>query len=50
MIRQRPIDLNPHVSGWPQVVKITYPAHHSRSRYWMLEAMKFVPHDGRASA
>lgn len=50
MTRQRPIDLNPSVSGWPQAYKITYPPTESRRRMILIEAMRFIPHDGKATA
>ena len=42
---QRPINLNP---GPMEAIKITYPANHSRRKYWMIESMRFIPHDGKA--
>lgn len=44
---QRPISLNPEARR-SEVVKITYPATHSRVKHWKIEAMRFIPHDGNA--
>jgi hypothetical protein len=45
-MNQRPINLNP---GPMEAVKITYPANHSRRRAWLIEYMRFIPHEGSAS-
>lgn len=46
---QRPISLNPNADNL-EAVKITYPGTRSRKRYWKMEPMRFIPHDGRARA
>lgn len=48
MNRQRPINLNPD-NDRLEVVKITYPPSHSRRKAWLIEPMRFIPHDGRAT-
>jgi hypothetical protein len=48
-VKQRAINLNPAAYRM-EAVKITYPANHSRRRYWMIEAMRFIPHDGLSRA
>lgn len=49
MVRQRPISLNPQAADL-EVVKITYPGARPRQgSRWMLEPMRFIPHDGRVS-
>lgn len=47
-MKQRPVTLNPEAHRL-EAVKITYPANHSRRRYWMIEAMRFIPHSGVAT-
>jgi hypothetical protein len=49
MMKQRPIDLNPEPDRL-EVFKINHSASHWRRYRWTLEAMRFIPHDGRASA
>jgi hypothetical protein len=48
-MNQRPINLNPAPDRL-EAVKITYPPNHSRRRAWEIEPMRFIPHDGRATA
>lgn len=48
MTGQRKINLNPEPDRL-EVIKITYP-HTGFRRTWQLLPMRFIPHDGRASA
>lgn len=49
MTQQRIINLNPSADEL-EVVKITYPKGDSRRPYWLMQPMRFVPHDGRAQS
>jgi hypothetical protein len=46
-MKQRTIILAP---DWTQMDawKITYPPTESRRREWVIEPMRFIPHDGKA--
>jgi hypothetical protein len=48
MMKQRPISLNPSLGGHLEAVKITWPPIEAAQTKIVIEAMRFIPHSGRA--